>query len=156
MVESGLADRPLVAVCGGGTASSNGRALARETGKVLAERGAILICGGLGGVMSAAAQGAKGAGGLTIGILPGTDKGAANPYIELALATGLGHVRNTVIVRSAQGIIALPGKSGTLSEIAFGLTMKKPVIGLQAWAHISGVIPAATAVEAVNLVLDLI
>ena len=156
MVTAGLADRPLVAVCGGGVADSNGRELARETGRLLAEREAILICGGLGGVMAAAARGAKEAGGLTIGILPGTNKAAANPYIDLALATGLGHVRNTVIVRSARGIIALPGKSGTLSEIAFGLTMKKPVIGLQAWNHISGVILAATPAEAVDLVLDLI
>ena len=156
MVATGLADRPMVAICGGGVANSNGRALARETGRLLAERGVTLICGGLGGVMAAAAQGAKEAGGLTIGILPGTDRAAANSYIDLALATGLGHVRNTVIVQSAQGIIALPGKSGTLSEIAFGLTMKKPVIGLKAWDHISGVVIAETPVEAVDLVLDLI
>jgi len=103
--------------------------------------------------MSAAAQGAREAGGLTVGILPGMDKAEANPYIDLALATGLGHVRNTIIVRSAQGIIALPGESGTLSEVAFGLTIKRPVVGLQAWSDIEGVLPATTPAEAVELVL---
>lgn len=153
MVTADLASRPLIAVCGGGSPDPKRELLARETGRILAERGAILICGGLGGVMSAAAQGAREAGGLTVGILPGTDKTEANPYIDLALATGLGHVRNTIIVQSAQGIIALPGESGTLSEVAFGLTLKRPVVGLQAWSDIEGVLPATTPAEAVELVL---
>lgn len=156
MVTADLASRPLIAVCGGGSTDPKRELLARETGRILAERGAILICGGLGGVMSAAAQGAREAGGLTVGILPGMDKVEANPYIDLALATGLGHVRNTIIVRSAQGIIALPGESGTLSEVAFGLTIKRPVVGLQAWADIEGVLPATTPAEAVELVLKLL
>ena len=151
-----MADRPLIAVCGSGTADPKVGALANETGRLLASREAVLICGGLGGVMTAAARGAREAGGLTIGILPGMDKNEANPFIDLALATGLGQVRNTIIVRSAQGVIALPGGPGTLSEIAFGLKMGRPIVGLQAWGHIDGVSSAKTPAEAVDLILNLI
>jgi hypothetical protein len=98
--------------------------------------------------MAAAAQGAKEAGGLTIGLLPGSDPEEANPFIDVPLATGLGTARNALIARAAQAIIALPGESGTLSEIALGLKMGKPVIGLSAWTHIDGVQGASTPEQA--------
>ncbi|MBW2061405.1 MAG: TIGR00725 family protein [Deltaproteobacteria bacterium] len=144
----------MVAVCGAGACEPDVHDLAQQTGQLLARRGAILICGGLGGVMAAAAQGAKEAGGLTVGILPGPDREAANPYIDLSLATGLGHVRNAVIVRAAQAVIALPGEAGTLSEVALGLKMGRPVVGLRAWGEIKGVLPASSPAEAVDLALS--
>ncbi len=149
-----LAERPLVAVCGAGACSREVAALARKTGLLLAQNGAILICGGLGGVMAAAAQGAKEDGGLTIGILPGTDREAANPFIDIPLATGLGHARNAIIVRASQAVIALPGEAGTLSEVALGLKMGRPVVGLAAWREIHGVLKADSPDEAVRLVLS--
>jgi len=146
-----MAQRPMVAVCGAGTCGQDVFALARETGELLARHGAILICGGLGGVMAAAAQGAKEAGGLTIGILPGSDREAANSFIDIPLATGLGHARNALIARAARVIIALPGQAGTLSEVALGLKMGRPVVGLRAWGEIDGVLPASSPDEAVRL-----
>ncbi len=142
---------PLVAVCGAGTCGSSVESLAVETGRLIAEQGAVLICGGLGGVMEAAARGAKEAGGLTVGLLPGLYREDANPYIDIPLATGLGHARNALITRAAQGIIALPGGAGTLSEIALGLKMGRPVIGLTAWEEIDGVEYASSPRGAVSL-----
>ena len=104
--------------------------------------------------MEAAARGAREAGGLTVGVLPGIDPAEANPYIDLALATGIGEARNAVITRSARAIIALPGGNGTLSEVALGLKMGKRVIGLTAWGHIPGVLFADDPEEAVKLALD--
>lgn len=145
--------RPLVAVCGAGSCDQDLAELARETGRLLARAGAALICGGLGGTMAAAAKGAKEAGGLTVGLLPGNSPDDANQFIDLPLATGLGHGRNALIARAAEAIIALPGGPGTLSEIALGLKMGRPVIGLTAWSEIQGVIPAATPEEAVSIAL---
>jgi len=146
--------RPLVAVCGAGSCDEAAAALARETGRLLAEQGAILVCGGLGGVMAAAAEGAKSAGGLTVGLLPGTDRRQANPFIDVPLATGMGHARNALIARAAEAVIALPGGPGTLSEIALGLKMGRRVIGLTAWLEIKGVLYASSPKEAVTLALD--
>lgn len=148
--------RPIIAVCGAGACDRDVAALARETGRLLAARQAILLCGGLGGVMAAAAQGAKEAGGLTVGLLPGNDPADANPFIDAPIATGLGHARNALIARAAQALIALPGGPGTLSEIGLGLKMGRPVIGLKAWSHIDGVIAAADPAEAVQLALNAI
>ena len=142
----------IVAVCGAGDCDQAVWELAKKTGEVLAKNKMTLLCGGLGGVMTAAAQGAREAGGLTIGLLPGSDPEDANPFIDLPLATGLGSARNALIARAAQAIIALPGKSGTLSEVALGLKMGKPVIGLTAWAEIDGVIIASRPEEAVAMV----
>ena len=142
----------IVAVCGAGNCDQPVWDLAKNTGVALAQKKMILLCGGLGGVMTAAAKGAKSAGGLTIGLLPGFDPEEANPFIDIPLATGLGHVRNALIARAAQAIIALPGGSGTLSEIALGLKMGKPVIGLMAWADIKGVKLTSTPEEAVAAV----
>lgn len=148
------ARKPIIAVCGSGTHDPSACDTAREVGRLIAERGAVLICGGLGGVMRAAAQGAKEAGGLTVGLLPGSDRNAANPFIDLALPTGLGHARNALITLSAWAIIALPGGPGTLSEIGLGLKMGKTVVGLGAWSRVEGVTPAATAAEAVEMALN--
>jgi len=121
---------PLVAVVGGATCSPQQGALAAAVGRLLAEQGAVLLCGGLGGVMEAAAHGAKQAGGLTVGILPGNDPGAANPDIDVALATGMGEMRNALIVRAAGAMIAIGGGWGTLSEVALARRIETPVVGL--------------------------
>ena len=97
--------------------------------------GAILVCGGLNGVMMAASRGAKEAGGLTIGLLPGKDKNDANPYIDIALPTSIGYARNAMVACSADIIIALPGSNGTLSEICYGIVYNRPVIDLGGWKH---------------------
>jgi len=102
-------------------------------GKEIASRGAILICGGLGGVMEAAAKGAKEAAGITIGVLPGDDPKDANPFIDIPIATGLGESRNVIIAQTSDAVIAVGGALGTLSEIAFALKKNIPVIGINTW-----------------------
>jgi uncharacterized protein (TIGR00725 family) len=124
---------PLIGVIGGSSATAMETSLAEGVGRALAEEGAVLICGGRGGVMRAACRGAKEAGGLTIGILPGTDRGEANPYVELAIVTGIGYARNAIIARTAEAVIAIGGSYGTLSEIAFSLDFGTPVVGLRTW-----------------------
>jgi len=121
---------PLVAVVGGSSCTPQEAEWAVAVGRRLAERGAVLVCGGLGGVMAAAARGAKQAGGLTIGILPGSDPDDANADIDVALATGMGEMRNALIVRAARAVIAIGGGWGTLSEIALARRIETPVIGL--------------------------
>jgi hypothetical protein len=123
--------------------------LAYKLGKNIAKVGAMLVCGGLSGVMEAVAKGAREAGGITIGIIPGEDKTEANPYIDIVIPTGLGLARNTLVVRTADVIIALPGEYGTLSEIAFALNINKPVIGLDTW-DIPGVVKVKTPEEAIE------
>ena len=122
--------KPIIAVIGGGNCTADETALAEETGRLLAGEGAVLVCGGLGGVMEAVAKGAKANGGTTVGILPGADPAVANAYIDVALATGLGEMRNFLIVRSAHALIAIGGGVGTLSEIALAQRIGKPVVGL--------------------------
>jgi len=121
---------PIIAVIGGSTCTTEEAAVAEETGRLLAQRGAILVCGGLGGVMEAAARGARANGGTTVGILPGPDPAAANAHIAIPLATGLGEMRNFLIVRTAHALIAIGGGVGTLSEIALAQRIGKPVVGL--------------------------
>jgi uncharacterized protein (TIGR00725 family) len=121
---------PLVAVVGGATCTRQEGEWAAAVGRLIAERGAVLLCGGLGGVMAAAARGAKQAGGLTVGILPGSDPREANPDIDVALATGMGEMRNALIVRAAGAIVAIGGGWGTLSEIALARRIETPVVGL--------------------------
>lgn len=106
---------------------------AEAVGRALAERGAVVVCGGLGGAMEAACRGAKSAGGTTVGILPGPDRSAANEFVDFAVATSLGEARNAVIVRTADVVIAVGGAYGTLSEIALALAAGKRVIGLGTW-----------------------
>lgn len=119
-----------IAVIGGGSASAEERETARRVGVTLAEAGAVLVCGGLGGVMEAAAEGARSAGGLTVGILPGEHPDTANPAITLPLATGLGEARNALVVRTAEAVVAVGGEWGTLSEIALARTMGRDVVML--------------------------
>lgn len=108
-------------------------ALARAVGAAVARRGGVLVCGGMGGVMEAAAQGAREAGGLTVGILPGHAREDANPFIDIPIVTNLSEARNIVVVRSSEVIIAVGGSYGTLSEIAFALKLGVPVVGLRTW-----------------------
>jgi len=125
-----------IAVVGDSDCSPSGAQEAEQVGRELAKQGATLICGGLGGVMEAACRGAKAAGGLTVGIIP-SDRGvgeAPNPYVDIPIYTGMGQARNIIIVKSAQAVIAVGGKYGTLSEIALALAHGVPVVGLGTWS----------------------
>jgi uncharacterized protein (TIGR00725 family) len=129
--------RPLrIAVCAPGTASDDELLLAGAVGRLLAERGCTLVCGGLGGAMAAACRGAKEAGGVTIGIIPGYDDRAANPWIEHVICTGLGQARNALVVATGQAVIAVGGGWGTLSEIALARRLERPVVLLGGWADV--------------------
>jgi uncharacterized protein (TIGR00725 family) len=128
--------------------------MAYEVGALLAKSGAILVCGGLGGAMEAAAKGAKEHSAVTVGLLPGMTRNDANPYIDIAIPTGLGEIRNVLVVRSADAVIALPGEYGTLSEIAFAVLAGRPVISLGSWCPDARVISAPTPSEAVKLALE--
>jgi uncharacterized protein (TIGR00725 family) len=137
-----------LAVVGAGRATAEQAEAAEEVGRLVGEAGAVLVCGGLGGVMEAACRGARGAGGATLGILPGTDRADANAYVDVAVPTGLGEARNALVVRAADALIAIDGEYGTLSEIALALKGGKPVVGLDTWG-IDGVVTASTPAEAV-------
>jgi len=143
-------EQKIIGVIGGSTAAPDILLMAEETGRLIARHGYSLICGGMAGVMEAAAKGARETKGTTIGILPHTDRHEANPYIDIAIATGVGEGRNLIIVRTADLLIAIDGEYGTLSEIAFALKMEKPVIGLNTW-DIPGVIKAGSPVEAMSI-----
>lgn len=143
-----------VAVVGPGEANAEQEHLAEEVGRRLGERGAILVCGGLGGVMAAACRGASSAHGTTVGILPGTDRGRANPWVRIAIPTGLGELRNGLVVRAADVVIAVGGGYGTLSEIALALKAGVPVVGVGSWG-IEGVEQTSSAAGAVNRALEL-
>jgi uncharacterized protein (TIGR00725 family) len=148
--------RKQIGVIGAGNCSNETRALAEAVGKEIAKKGAVLLCGGLGGVMEAAAYGAKLEGGVTIGILPGTCREDANPWIDIAILSGMGHARNALIAQSSDALIAVSGEYGTLSEIAFGLKMGKPVFVLDCKWKIEGVKRARSPQEAVEFALALI
>jgi uncharacterized protein (TIGR00725 family) len=137
-----------VAVVGPGEATAEEIAIAEAVGRGLAEKQATLVCGGLGGVMEAACRGAAQNGGVTIGILPGNDRSAANEWVKIALPTGLGELRNGLIVRAADVVIAVGGAYGTLSEIALALRTGVPVLGLGTW-QIDGIQHVDSPEEAV-------
>ncbi len=120
-------------VGGGGRLPAAQRTMAEEVGRAVAEAGAVLVCGGLGGVMEAACRGAQAGGGLTIGILPGLERHDANPHVEVAIPTGMGEARNALVVRAADVVVAVAGEYGTLSEIALALQAGIPVVGLDTW-----------------------
>ncbi len=143
----------IIAVCGGSAVSPEVYQTARQVGGEVASAGAILVTGGLGGVMEAASQGAKEKGGTVIGILPGTERRDANPYVDIPIVTGLGDGRNLLIVQTAEAVIALPGEYGTLSEIALALKIGRPVVSLGSWEVSKDIIKAQTAKEAVKLAL---
>jgi len=148
-----MAHRPYVAVIGPSDATSQQTRAAETIGRGLADAGAIVITGGLGGVMEAACHGASAAGGTTVGFLPGTDRTTANDYLQIALPTGLGELRNGLIIRAADAVIAVGGAYGTLSEIALALRTDVPVIGLQTW-DIEGVELVSTPTEAITRALQ--
>ena len=135
--------------------------MAEAVGKLLAKKGVTLLCGGLGGVMEAACHGAKSEGGLTVGILPGQDASAANPWVDIPVVTGMGEARNVAVVKSAQAVIAVGGQYGTLTEIAYALKNGIPVIGLNTWSLSRGgqkddsIIRVQTANEAVDKAISL-
>jgi uncharacterized protein (TIGR00725 family) len=124
---------PYIAVIGASNATEWELSTAEALGRALAEAGCVLVCGGLGGVMNAAARGAQTAGGVSIGILPGDDRDEASRYLTVAVATGFGEARNAIVARSSDAVIAVGGEFGTLSEIALALKMSKPVIGIGTW-----------------------
>ncbi len=139
-----------IGIIGGSRPSAAHLELAFEVGKLVAQKGGVVICGGLGGVMEAAARGAKQAGGLTIGILPGSDAAEANPFIDIVIVTGMGHARNALVALNSDSLIAVGGEYGTLSEIAFGRIYNKKIVSLESW-EIPGVIQARTPEEACRL-----
>lgn len=154
-----MSDQAFVAVIGSASTDAEIAALAEEVGREIARRGAVLVCGGRGGVMEAACRGAKAAGGTTVGILPGADRREANAYVDIPVVTGMGEARNAIVVRSADAVIAVSGGHGTLSEIGLALKMGRPVVGLRTWQlcregePASAILEAETPAEAVELAL---
>jgi uncharacterized protein (TIGR00725 family) len=136
-----------ISVIGGHDAKGEVAELAYNVGKLVAQEGAVLVCGGLGGVMTFCAKGAKENNGTTIGLLPGKEKSDANPFIDIALPTSMGYSRNCMVACSADIIVALPGREGTNTEICYGLVFKRPVIDLGNW-NIDGMIKAKTLRQA--------
>ncbi len=145
---------------GGGEAGEGACRVAEDVGRELARRGAVVLTGGLGGVMEAASRGAKAAGGMTIGLLPSEDRADANPWVDVAVPTGMGEGRNVLLVRASQAVIAVGGGWGTLSEIALALRARKTVVGLDSWTPAAigapgpGVVVAGSAQAAVGMALD--
>ena len=144
-----------VSVIGGSSIESGHRSVAESLGRELATRGHTIVCGGLTGVMEAVCSGAKEAGGTTIGILPGLDVAAANPYVDIPIVTGIGDARNALVVQNGDGAIAIDGAYGTLSEIALALNADRPVVGLDTH-KVSGVVHVSTPAEAVSQLESLV
>lgn len=152
-----LTTRPKrISVIGAGTCDDLVRAQAREVGFLAAQRGFAIVCGGLGGVMAGACQGAREAGGLTIGILPGDDPGEANPFVDVPVATGFGIARNVLVVKNGLAVIAIAGGAGTLSEIGVALKLQRPVVALGHYGTLADVTPAQTPEEAVAKIAALL
>ena len=152
---------PYVAVVGAGLADATLVSVAEDVGRALAGGGAVVLCGGLGGVMEAVCRGCRAAGGTSVGILPGDRRDHANDYVDVVLATGMGEMRNALIVRAADVVLAIGGEHGTLSEIAFALKIGRPVVGLGTWelskAGVAdeSIVRAGSAEEAVATALRL-
>lgn len=155
-----MANSPVIAVSGSGAAAPDEERVAHDVGRLLAERGAIVVTGGLGGVMEAASRGAKEAGGVTVGLLPDADPAAANQWVDVAIATGLGEGRNVLVARAAAAVIAIGGEFGTLSEIALALKLGRPVIGIGTWEitrsglSLDPILRAKDAAHAVELAFE--
>ncbi len=145
---------PVIGVVGSGRPHGRGYETAREVGLYLARAGAVVICGGLSGVMEGVAKGVEEGRGLSIGILPGADSAEANKYLTVALPTGMGNARNAIIARAAQGLIAIQGGLGTLSEMALGLKMGKPVVALDCPHDLPGVVKTDNPAQAVETILS--
>lgn len=153
---------PQIAVVGAGECDEATARAAETVGRLLAEVGAVVVTGGLGGVMAAASRGASRAGGTTVGICPGGTRGEANPWVQIALPTGLGELRNGLVVRAADALIALGGEYGTLSEVALALKLGRPVVGVGTWRLVrpdgeeeTGMHEATTPAGAVELAMRL-
>ena len=152
----------LIAVIGSGEATPQEIKLAEAVGREIALNGAVLVCGGMGGVMEAACRGAVEKGGVTIGILPGDNIKMANPYVQIPIITGLGQARNVIVVKSARVVIAIGGSYGTLSEIGHALQSGLPVIGLHTWAPVKegsrddSILRVTDPKDAVELAISLI
>src|SRR5436189_5792466 len=140
-----------VAVIGSGREHE---ARAEEVGRLLAERGCTVVTGGLGEVMAAAARGAKGAGGTTVGILPGERREDANEWIDHAVVTGIGHARNLAVAASGDAVIAVGGSWGTLAEIGFAMRLGRPVVILEPGLKVEGIARADSPTRAVDLALS--
>ena len=146
--------RKIIAVIGGADPDEESLKIAEKIGSLIAQRKAILITGGMGGVMNAASRGAKKENGLVIGILPTSDKNKANPYVDIPIVTGMSEARNIMIARTCDGAIAIDGRYGTLSEIAYCLMLDVPVIGINTWEIAAPIIKAKNAEEAVDIVFE--
>ncbi len=150
----------VVSVIGAGACTDEQAQLAEEVGRLLAENGVVLVCGGRGGVMEAACRGAQEGGGIAIGLLPGSDVSDGNPFLTVALPTGLGHARNALVALAGSSVISIGGGSGTLSEIGLALKAGRRVITLKSWSmkdyrdEPAPVIAAETPAEAVALALS--
>ncbi len=150
-----MADRLRIGVIGASTCSAKLNRMAYEVGRLIAESGAVLICGGMGGVMAAACRGAVEAGGMTVGILPGSSARDGNGNLTVPVVTGMGYARNAIVVQSSQVLIAIGGKYGTLSELAFAAQFKIPVVGLSTWKIRAPVKHVKTPEEAARLALKM-
>jgi uncharacterized protein (TIGR00725 family) len=160
MNDQGPRDATYIAVVGAGDPHPDTDGAAFEVGRALGERGAVLVCGGMTGVMESACRGAKAAGGTTVGILPTSHRRHANAFVDIAIATGMGEMRNALIVRAVDAVIAVGGEFGTLSEIALALKIGVPVVGLQTWGltkaagPVDAIVTADSADEAVERALQ--
>jgi uncharacterized protein (TIGR00725 family) len=158
---AGPGRRLYIGVVGSGSEDQQTNVPAEAVGRGIALAGAVVVCGGLGGVMAAACRGARAAGGQTLGLLPGLDRAVGNPWLDVAVPTGLGEMRNALVVRAADALIAVGGEFGTLSEIALALKAGTPVVGLDTWELARGghpvdaVVRADTPAAAVTLALEL-
>ncbi len=148
--------RLIIGVIGAGDASADGRKNAYQVGRQVAERGAVLACGGLGGIMEAASQGCFEAGGEVIGILPGATAASANPYVTHPIVTAMGHARNIILVQTCAALIAIEGGYGTLSEIAIARKIGKPLVLLDSWTDIDETFTVESAGDAVDMVFKLL
>jgi uncharacterized protein (TIGR00725 family) len=146
--------KTIIAVIGASQPSAAGLALAESVGREIARRSAVLVCGGLGGVMEAAARGAFQAGGEVVGILPGPAGALANPFVTIAVPTNMGHARNVIIAHTAEALIAVEGEYGTLSETAIGLKLGKPVVTLPGAQEVAGTLAADSAESAVSIAFE--
>lgn len=150
----------VVSIIGGADCTGHEYEIAEEIGSLLGEAGVVVVCGGRGGVMEAVCRGAQKRGGLTIGILPSHDPNSGNPYIDVALPTGLGHNRNALVAQAGDAVIAIGGGYGTLSEIGIALKSGRDVIGINTWKVLDKfgktikIIQATSAKEAVKIALD--
>lgn len=149
-----MKQKTIIGVIGASQPTEEGLRVAEAVGRAIAMRDAVMVCGGLGGVMTAAAKGCAEAGGDVLGILPGPDNTEANPYVTIAVPTNMGHARNVIIAHTADALIAVEGEYGTLSEAAIGLKLGKHVVVMPGGLQIEGVVTAETAEQAVSIVFE--